>query len=334
MSASLRTLVVVPMDLPGLLQSFPAIEALVRSERSLVVLALEELHPLLRRIPGVELLVERGSAEGQTLAALRATDCNEAILLDDSWAAAWLALRSGIERRWGYRGWFRSVFLRPPVDRSSSRWPGGERFRELLAAIDVGRPRSWVPTVALNPDERARGAELLRRSQLEPGEGLLVGLVPSSERSGAAIWPWRRHAELAQTLRRRNPSVRLLILARRTDLWDAVRIHEETARFLPVLGPDLDWTECAAVASRLDLVIGPDSGLLHLAAAAGVPTVGLLSRRAAGDAEPAGEGHRLLRGRRLATSFLSRGRPLLDIAVPSVVRAGERILGLEEDSPG
>lgn len=325
------SLAIVPADLRGLLQSLPALEALALSGRRLTVLAPVEFHPLLRPAAGVEHLISRSPAESRILDEVREAGCTEAVLLDDSWDAAWIALRCRLAPRYGYRGWLRGLFLAPPVERPGNRWPGGERYRELLAAMGVDRPPSWVPRVPLTAEDRQVGERYLRRSQLDVGTDTLVGLVPSTDRSGAGIWPWQRHAELAQTLRRRNPAVRLLILAPATALWPAVRIHEETARFLPVVGPDLDWMETAAVLSHLDLVIGPDSGLLHLAAAAGSDTLELLSRKTPADAEVAGSGNHVLRGRRLRVLGASQRRPLLDVPVSSTVRAVERVLKLEEE---
>jgi ADP-heptose:LPS heptosyltransferase len=72
---------------------------------------------------------------------------------------------------------------------------------------------------------------------------------------------------------------------------------EEQQRIAPVLAalPDaIDLTgkltlpEVAACMRRLDLFIGNDSGLMHLAAAAGAPTLGLFGRSHASQYAPAG----------------------------------------------
>jgi ADP-heptose:LPS heptosyltransferase len=98
--------------------------------------------------------------------------------------------------------------------------------------------------------------------------------------------------ELIQALRREVPRVRFVLAAGREDLWPAVRIHEETARHTPLLGPDLDAATLAAVLAHCRLVVGGDADLLQLAAASGAPTVALFGPSAPERRAPRGPGHR------------------------------------------
>jgi ADP-heptose:LPS heptosyltransferase len=315
--------------LAGVLRCLPVLEALQAAGRPITFLAQAPHLELVRGTACADQFWERSAETRDLVKALRAAGFEEAVVLDEAWASAWLAKRAGIPRRWGVAGFPRSLLLRPAVQKATGSWPGAEAFRPLLAAMDVPRPASWSPSLTPSAQTMAQAAEVLEMAQIPAAEGTLVGLIPASDEPAAALWPWRSYAALAQALRRRNPAVRLVILATASDLWPAVRIHEETARFLPVLGPNLEWLEKAALLRHLRLVVGSDSGLLHLTAAVGVPCLALLSRRAADDRVPSGAEHRVLRGRGSGPPpFFSHGRPRLQgLAVESVLRVCEEMLG-------
>src|SRR5689334_20692828 len=94
----------------------PVVEALARSGRTVVALAKRSLHPLLRLSPHVHSLIERHAEDRDTIAALKESGCDEAVLLQASVRAAWLPRQAGIATRWGYKGTLRGEsLLRPPL---------------------------------------------------------------------------------------------------------------------------------------------------------------------------------------------------------------------------
>ena len=333
----MRTLIVVPQWVGDCVMALPVIEALAASGRDLVVLARQPLHPLLRLAPGVGELVERDADDRATVERLRAARCEEAVLLQGSVRAARLAKQAGIRYRWGYAGalhleallrrplphvgrfvsWaasapLRTALLAPPVPHPATRRrPQVEDFRELLAAMGVAPPSSWVPKLELSPAVRAGGAERLARGHVEVGRGPIVGLFPGAEFGPAKRWPWRRFAELAHELRRAVPGAQNVIIAGPKEVWLAVRVHEESGKIHPVIGPDLDLAGLAAVLAHLELLVTNDSGPMHLAAALGVRCVALFGPTDARRTAPAGEGHQVLGSQRWCVPCLRRRCPLL-----------------------
>ncbi len=335
---ALRTLLVMPNWVGDCVMALPVAEALAASDRQLVALARPHLAPLLRLAPAVAEVVERGSDDAETLTRLRAAGCQEAVVLPNSIRSAWLPYQAGIPWRWGYRGGWRAPLLRPPVPRPPSsrrrKRPQVEDYRELLESLEVPPPASWVPRLPRDPALLALGDERLARARLR-GAGPLVGIFAGAEWGPSKRWPWPRFADLALALRRARPDLRQVIVAGPKEVWMAVRIHEESGKLHPVVGPDLDLRGLAALLARLDLLVTNDSGPMHLAAAFGVPCVALFGPTDPRRTAPAGEGHRVLYTDRWCSPCFRQRCPLLhhrcmrDIGVAEVTAAAVATLARE-----
>jgi heptosyltransferase II len=326
----LRTAVVAPNWVGDTMMAWPVLEALADSGRRLAVLARPHLHPLLRLSPAVAELIERDEP-APTVERLRRAACVEAVLLPGSFRAAWLARQAEIPHRWGYRGNWRAALLSAPVPRPRRRRHQIEDYRELLAALGVAEPASWVPRLELPEAVRRAGEERLARGRLR-AEGTLVGLFPGAEFGPSKRWPWRRFAELARELRRARPQLGTVILAGPSEVWLAVRVHEESGRLHPVVGPELDLAQLAGVLSHLDLLVTNDSGPMHLAAALGVPCLALFGPTDPRRTAPAGEGHQVLSTDRWCSPCFQRRCPLFhhrclrDIGVAQATEAALALL--------
>lgn len=328
---------VTPKWVGDTLMALPAIEAIAASGREVVALAKRPLHSLLRLSPAVHELVERDADDAVTIASLRDAQCDEAILLQASVRAAWLPKKAGIARRWGYKGTLRGeALLRPPVPHlgrfvswaaaaplrsafvspgvsapDTRRRPQIEDFRELLAAIGIAPPASWVPRLELSEAALAAGRERLQRAHIDPDGSPLVALFPGAEFGPAKRWPWLRFAELARALRRDIPGCRIILVGGPAELWLAVRVHEESGHLHPVIGPDLDLAGLAGVLAFCDVLVTNDSGPMHLAAALDVHCVALFGPTNATRTAPAGAGHIVLQRDLWCRPCMRRRCPLL-----------------------
>jgi heptosyltransferase-2 len=322
----IRTLVVMPNWVGDTVMSLPVLEALAGAQREVVALAKPHLEPLLSLVPAVATVVPRAPDDGETATRIRAAACDESVSLPGSFRAAWLPFRGGVAHRWGYRRNLRSLLLSPAVPRPRRKRPQVEDYRELLEAMAVPLPASWTPSLTLDPAVRRRGAERLERARLDAAAPL-VGLFPGAEFGPSKRWPWRRFAELATALRRARPELRQVILGGPREVWVGVRIHEESGKIHPLVGPDLDLGGLAAVLSHLDVLITNDSGPMHLAAALGVPCVALFGPTDPERTAPSGPGHRVLYTDRWCSPCFRRRCPLLhhkclrDIGVETVAEA-------------
>lgn len=132
-------------------------------------------------------------------------------------------------------------------------------------------PARALPRCAVPARVRERGEELLRKHGLEPSRSL--ALHPGSG-SPLKDWPVERFAELAKLVRERL-GLGIAVLAGPAEV-------DRAEQFRGALGPLADaWFDSppvkllAGVLAGSAAYVGNDSGVTHLAAAAGAPTVGV-----------------------------------------------------------
>lgn len=174
------------------------------------------------------------------------------------------------------------TFLLPVRRRAVMR--GGRRpgHRLLHLAGTLGLAAAAQPVAWTSAADRAVAAEWL------PPGGPIIGLGPSANWAGK-IWPAERFVALFRLLADELPGARAAVFAGPG--------AAERAMAAPVLAalPDaidlvgrLSLPEAASCLARCRLFVGNDSGLMHLAAAAGAPTLGLFGPTPASEYAPAG----------------------------------------------
>jgi ADP-heptose:LPS heptosyltransferase len=155
----------------------------------------------------------------------------------------------------------------------------GRRYEQLGAAL--GMTPAPLPVAWTAPTDEAKAAALM-------GAGPVIALGPTANWDGK-IWPAARFVALYKALAETLPGARAAIFAGPGEA--------ERARAAPVLAAlpgaldfvgSLTLPEAAACLRRAALYVGNDSGLMHLAAAAGTPTLGLFGRSRADEYAPAG----------------------------------------------
>lgn len=174
-------------------------------------------------------------------------------------------------------------FLLPARHRAVMR--GGRRTGHKLAqlAATLGLAPPPLPVSWINAADQAQAAVLL------PPGPRYIGLGPTANWSGK-LWPPDRFAALFRAVRNQAlPGARPVVFAGPG--------ATEQAMAAPVVAalPDavnltgrLSLPEAAACLARCALFVGNDSGLMHLAAAAGTPTLGLFGPTPAAEYAPAG----------------------------------------------
>jgi heptosyltransferase-2 len=336
-----KSLAILPNWVGDTVMALPVLDALASSGRRLSVLGRPHLRPLLEGRSGIAEYVVRAASNAGTIDALSDSGFDEAVILPNSYRAAWLAHRAGIPKRWGYGGWspeglLRGALLAPrvPDHRERGRHQVAD-YTELLSAMELEVPTEWIPRLELTPQQVREGRDLLARSHLDPSRSPLIGLFAGAEFGPSKRWPWKRFAELAQQLRRNLPGSQQLVLAGPKETWLAVRIHEESGKIHPVVGPDLDLGQLASVMSEMDLLVTNDSGPMHLAAALGIPCLSIFGPTDPRRTSPVGDAHRVLYTDRWCSPCFRRRCPLLrhrcmrDITVGEVTQQAIQMLAPE-----
>ncbi|EHM03278.1 putative lipopolysaccharide heptosyltransferase II [Acetobacteraceae bacterium AT-5844] len=196
----------------------------------------------------------------------------------------------------------------------------GHRLLHLAGTLDLSpapNPVAWFDKTDIARADALLGA----------GRQPFIALGPSANWAGK-VWPPERFVALFKALTAPGgplPGARAVVLGGPG--------AQEAAMVAPVLEalPDaidlagkLELHEAAAVLARCALFVGNDSGLMHLSAATGAPTLGLFGPTPASEYAPVG---------RAARAVLARGTPgetpMEALPVEDALQAARELLALE-----
>ncbi len=205
------------------------------------------------------------------------------------------------------------AYTLPARRRAVMRRRGGHKTAQLAAVLGLDPPP--LPVAWTAPADRARALALL-----PPGPPVLA-LGPTANWTGK-VWPPERFAALARALLA-GP-----LAGARIAVFAGPGAQEQAlARpLLAALPEAIDLTgrltlpEAAACLARAALFVGNDSGLMHLAAATGTPTLGLFGPTPAAEYAPAG---------RCTATAIARGARMADLDVATVVDAASGLIALD-----
>jgi heptosyltransferase II len=252
---------------------------LAQPDRPIDVIAPGWSLPLLERMPEVrraiilpvahgELALDRRWRAGRSL---RGEGYGQAIVLPRSLKAALPPIAAGIPRRTGYLGEFRYVLLNDirPLDRKTlyrtvDRFvnlgiPAGEAIPE-----PVPQPRLTIP--ADGPEQAAIALGL------DIAAAPVLALCPGAEYGPAKRWPEQHFASVAR---------QRLAAGWQVWLFGSERDRPVTGAIAAAAPGSIDLAGRTSLAQAVDLlsragaVVSNDSGLMHVAAAVGVPVIAL-----------------------------------------------------------
>jgi heptosyltransferase-2 len=246
------------------------------------VLAPPWSQPLLARMPEVAKSIELAAGHGELKLqlrrslglGLRAQGYGEAIVLPRSLKAALVPWFARIPKRTGFRGEWRYGLLNDVRDLDPARLDQTvKRFVALGLDADAKLP-SELPA-EWRPRLRVDDANLTRlRQQHGLGGEPVVALMPGAEYGPAKRWPAPSFAARARSLAQAGRSVLLLGSAKERELGEEIRVPAASARVLNLCG-ETTLGDVVDLLAAADAAVSNDSGLLHVAAAAGSPVVAI-----------------------------------------------------------
>jgi lipopolysaccharide heptosyltransferase II len=278
-SADTRPILIVPYMWIGDFVRCHSVVKVLKSrwpDRPVDVLATALCRPLADYMPGLRQAIAGDlprsrlalGAQRALAQRLRANGYGLALVMPRTWKAALAPYLAGIPQRVGFVGEARFGLL--------NQWRWGERGlprmvdRCAALALPEGAPlpAQWpLPELVVPAAEVAAWCE---RSGVDPGRpavALCPGAVGPSKR-----WPAAAYGEVAHTLTSRGMAV-----------WvvggpDEARLAAEIAAAGGPLGRDLtgsDLRNAILALAAAKAAVSNDSGLLHVAAALGTPTIGI-----------------------------------------------------------
>jgi len=201
-------------------------------------------------------------------ARLRDARFDAALVLPPSFSSAWLAYRSGARLRVGFAHEGRSLLLTRAVRRPAR----GDLHlsREYLRLAEcLGASEVPLPGLGVNEGAVREAAALRARAGLEDRPFAILG--PGAAYGPAKRWSLERFAALGLELAARGLAVLVCgVASERETCEDVAAAIGAQARSLAGV---TSLPAQAALCARATLTVSNDSGLAHLAAATGAPTV-------------------------------------------------------------
>ena len=279
------------------------------------------------------------SVVGAFVRRLRATRYDAVLDLQGLMKSAiFVALCRG-GRKIGFRGGKEPAAAWPLTERLAPYDPDRhalERYLDLLEPLGLMRP-AW-PEFGLEPPAELQ-AEVRRVLLAEMGGGPLVVLHPVAKWE-SKLWPAGHWVELARGLS--AAGARVVLSGSRADRPVTRAIAAGAGREGEVrdLAGRTSLPGLAALLVQARLLVSTDTGVMHLAAALGVPVVALFGPTAPWRTGPYGGGHVVLRrGLECSPCFRRRcedPRCLSGLAPEVVMEAVREVLArpAERDTPG
>ncbi|WP_297513644.1 glycosyltransferase family 9 protein [uncultured Caulobacter sp.] len=276
--------------------------------------------PLFAHVPGLDRVIVMEKTKGK-----------------GHWFRLWNQVR---HKKWGLvvdlRGSATALFLRRDKRAIWKRTPGEVVHKVVDAARTLkleGDPPP--PHLYITPEVQALADDLLGLSG-GAADGPILAMGPASNWIGK-VWPIERFTQTAAALLDKDGPMaggRLVILGGPEDtrMVEELRMASARGRTIDLTGK-LDLLTAYAVLRRARLFIGNDSGLMHIAAAAGAPTLGLFGPSDERRYGPWGEHAMAVRGPRDFAQFLAIDpllsqaiRHMSDLPVATVVKAAKALL--------
>ena len=216
-----------------------------------------------------------------------------------------------------------------------------QSFICLARLIDPGIPQTFLPTAPAVSEEAEQWGCGWWKEHIGPESAPTVALHVGSQDREFSRWPVPRFVEFAERMRSRNRGLSIVLTGTASE-------KELIAAFIRVYpGRAIDASESgsllrtAALLKRCRLLVSNDTGIMHLGAALGVPTVGLFGPNSPRYWAPLGPRATYVYDTGVACSpclnlyadrwplecsHPEKGRCMLDIKVDSVMMAARRVI--------
>ena len=276
----------------------------------------------------------------QLIAFLRRGHFDAAFILHRSLAINFLIYLTGIPIRmginWAGRGYFLTHWV---YEDPSSKGHEIERYLRVLHPWGI-QVKSLNMEVYPEESDQQFAKKILAEYKL-PGK-TLIGICPGGgknpgENMPLRRWPIQKYRELVNQLGRRNEYMPILLGGPDDCQYAEEIIRAKPNKFVNLIG-QTTILQAAALMALCDVVVTNDSGLMHLAAAAGAPVISIFGPTDPLLKAPLGEKHMFLYAHLSCSPCYQSGKfpdcktqeCMQKISVDEVLKAVDQILGMRQ----
>jgi heptosyltransferase-2 len=221
---------------------------------------------------------------------IRKKQFDAAILLQNAIEAAIIAFLARIPVRAGYNSDGRELLLTHSVRRTKAirEVHQSDYYLEMVKALGC-RPAGREALLTLGKEEERLAGELLAGHGLQ-GSRLLVGMAPGATYGPAKKWFPERFSSVADRLAD-GFSAQIVLFGSSEDNDTAATVQARAKYPMFDLTGKTGLKEAMVMMARCRLFISNDSGLMHVAAALGVPTIAIFGSTNPVATSPPGRNH-------------------------------------------
>jgi len=267
----MRALIIAPQWIGDAVMSEPLLARLAERGEQLTVAALPWVAPVYRAMPQVADVIELPFAHGRLdwaarrqLAATLRGRFDAAYVLPNSLKSALIPWLAGIPARIGYHGESRYVLLNRRLPNPGGRPPMVAFYSALAGTPGPAdqHPRLHFDAAVLDATAASAGVQ----------RGNYWAFAPGAEYGPAKCWPAEHYAELARKLGHEH-GLPVLLLGSGKELALCEQIAQHADGACRVLAGKTSLLDAMALIAGSRGVVSNDSGLMHVAAAFGIPQV-------------------------------------------------------------
>jgi len=226
---------------------------------------------------------------------LRACSFDRGLLFTNSFKSALLFRIAGINQLAGYKADGRSLLLNPSWPRPTGNFGHHSwYYLRLVENFAGGKVEKEIPAkIRLKPEELDSGRLLLRELGI-PDQAALMAIAPAAAYGPAKAWPADRFKTVISSLLVQFPGLQVLIMGstREKDLCTDMAAGF-TERVFDLSGK-VSLRETIILVNFCRLLLGNDSGLMHVAAALSIPTVAIFGPTLPESTSPLGKDHLII----------------------------------------
>lgn len=195
-------------------------------------------------------------------------------------AQAWICALAGIPVRVGQAERLTYSFLFTHAVRvrslhgdTTSHWVDCQLDYARILGLSIPEV---LPGIWLTAEEKAGGKEFLKELGIKPGEKVVGMHLGKGMDINPQIWPTDKFAAAGKIICG-WPGYRLVIMGGPKEVELAAKVEEEIGGGVLNMAGKTGLRQLAGVISAMDVLICPDSGPGHIAAAVGVPVVSIFA---------------------------------------------------------
>lgn len=265
--------------------TLPTLEAIKANfpKSSITVVAKPWVVPIFENHPAVDNIIIFKKEEGfrnmikevfRVIKLIRKERFDLAILFQNAIEAALLAWLGGCKYRLGYNTDGRGIFLTHRVTRTS----GIMKAHQVEYYLSILRAAGWEakshdPVLYPTPKHLKKAEDILSINDIK-SDSFILGLGPGAMFGDAKRWPPERFARIGDLAAAKwNAKILIMGSNKETGICGIVE-QNMTAQAINLAGKT-SLAEAVGVIKQCHLFVTNDSGLMHIAASLGIPTVAI-----------------------------------------------------------